>query len=816
MSLSKTKPYTLTPKPLLKIGEASKALGIHIDTLRRWEKSGKITSIRTPGGTRLYSLEQLQKFNPLASQGQALQSYKPSSLSTEELLASSSLRDPEGAWQSPTQIASSSFDNLRTPRNDVIKKSFFSIQTFSLLTGIILTLTGGFLTLSNLMSSKDDTAKVIGVSSNVLAALSGPKFLEVNSDTQINGALDVTGTINNLILEGTPSGTITIASGDTTFTISEDSNLDQDVSSASSPTFNSLNLSATTNQIVFQSGGPTGTLTWTPTGTAKIVTIPNATGEVSLLGQTISNGELDNSSLTVSAGTNLSGGGSVALGGSVTLNLKDSISLSGTLGVTGATTLSSATLSSTLAVTGASTLTGNVTASGNLTVAGVTSLTGNVGIGYTGTTPTFPSLGLAVQGNVGINTTSPNYNLDVNGSARVRDFTIDGSCTGCGGLSGGTAGQVTFWSGATSVSGNTDFFWNNTSGRLGIGTSAPTQVLHVVGNGFFTGDIDVNGGDLDSTASTFNLSTTPTTLNLAGGSSSTGCTIDSSGNLTCAGNLGGGSTGTAGFWTRNGTTLVPSTSSDTVATYGNVGVGTTNPTSKLQVEGSVALNLGSDATGDLFYRNSGGTISRLAIGSSGQTMAISLGVPIWSDINTFTISSAAGWVDAGAYVRLLTMGDNVGIGTTVGQDPIGKLHIRGNDDTTALSFVTTNNANSVFGLSVLNNGNVGIGTTLPTYQLQTTGNVGIGDRKSVSNPTTLNGLTLNLGSDATGDIFYRSSSGYLSRLPIGSTDQILQVSSGIPSWANSSGLSAAAGWTDDGTIVRLTTSTDNVGIGTSL
>src|SRR3989344_6543654 len=467
MSLSKTKPYTLTPKPLLKIGEASKALGIHIDTLRRWEKSGKITSIRTPGGTRLYSLEQLQKFNPLASQGQALQSYKPSTLSTEELLASSSLRDPEGAWQSPTQIASSSFDNLRTPRNDVIKKSFFSIQTFSLLTGIILTLTGGFLTLSNLMSSKDDTAKVIGVSSNVLAALSGPKFLEVNSDTQINGALAVTGTINNLILEGTPSGTITIASGDTTFTISEDSNLDQDVSSASSPTFNSLNLSATTNQIVFQSGGPTGTLTWTPTGTAKIVTIPNATGEVSLLGQTISNGELDNSSLTVSAGTNLSGGGSVALGGSVTLNLKDSISLSGTLGVTGATTLSSATLSSTLTVTG------------------VTSLTGNVGIGYTGTTPTFPSLGLAVQGNVGINTTSPQYNLDVNGSARVRDFTIDGSCTGCGGLSGGTAGQVTFWSGATSVSGNTDFFWNNTSGRLGIGTSAPTQVLHVVGNGFF-------------------------------------------------------------------------------------------------------------------------------------------------------------------------------------------------------------------------------------------------------------------------------------------------------------------------------------------
>ena len=591
-------------KSMLKIGDAAKFLGISKDTLRRWEKAGKITSQRTPSGYRAFDPKELERIKlPDTEQ-----------LTTEELL-----KNTHSAYQSHADsISSFPASNITNLPISQASGSFITNLLGHSATMLSLGLVTTMVVSGNLFLNSEAGKKLLDQvdtqtsspivlnksDSAVLAALSSPKFLEVNSDTQINGALAVTETINNLTLEGTPSGTISISSGDTTFTISEDSNLDQDVSSASSPTFNSLNLSATSNQFVLGAGGITGTLTWTPTGTAKIVTIPNATGEVSLLGQTISNGELDNSSLTVSAGTNLSGGGSVALGGSVTLNLKDSISLSGTLGVTGATTLSSATLSSTLAVTGASTLTGNVTASGNLTVAGVTSLTGNVGIGYTGTTPTFPSLGLAVQGNVGINTTSPQYNLDVNGSARVRDFTIDGSCTGCGGLSGGTAGQVTFWSGATSVSGNTDFFWNNTSGRLGIGTSAPTQVLHVVGNGFFTGDIDVNGGDLDSTASTFNLSTTPTTLNLAGGSSSTGCTIDSSGNLTCAGNLGGGSTGTAGFWTRNGTTLVPSTSSDTVATYGNVGVGTTNPTSKLQVEGSVALNLGSDATGDLFYRNS--------------------------------------------------------------------------------------------------------------------------------------------------------------------------------------------------------------------
>jgi len=44
----------------VKIGEASKILGISVDTLRRFEKAGKISPIYTPGGTRLYSLKQLE------------------------------------------------------------------------------------------------------------------------------------------------------------------------------------------------------------------------------------------------------------------------------------------------------------------------------------------------------------------------------------------------------------------------------------------------------------------------------------------------------------------------------------------------------------------------------------------------------------------------------------------------------------------------------------------------------------------------------------------------------------------------------------
>lgn len=51
----------------------------------------------------------------------------------------------------------------------------------------------------------------------------------------------------------------------------------------------------------------------------------------------------------------------------------------------------------------------------------------------------------------------------------------------------------------------------------------------------------------------------------------------------------------------------------------------------------------------------------------------------------------------------------------------------------------------------------------------------------------INDPKITLGSDATGDIFYRNSSGNIARLAIGSTDQVLTVASGLPSWAAPAG-----------------------------
>lgn len=60
--------------------------------------------------------------------------------------------------------------------------------------------------------------------------------------------------------------------------------------------------------------------------------------------------------------------------------------------------------------------------------------------------------------------------------------------------------------------------------------------------------------------------------------------------------------------------------------------------------------------------------------------------------------------------------------------------------------------------------------------------VGTSDTQTLTNKT-LTTPVIDVTSDATGDIYYRSVGGLFSRLGIGSTGQVLTVSSGLPSWA---------------------------------
>src|SRR5271170_1968160 len=70
---------------------------------------------------------------------------------------------------------------------------------------------------------------------------------------------------------------------------------------------------------------------------------------------------------------------------------------------------------------------------------------------------------------------------------------------------------------------------------------------------------------------------------------------------------------------------------------------------------------------------------------------------------------------------------------------------------------------------------------------------GTTDTQSLTNKTitsstnVLGGVTMTLGSDGTGDVYYRASGGALTRLGAGSNGQVLELSGGLPSWATVTG-----------------------------
>jgi hypothetical protein len=81
----------------------------------------------------------------------------------------------------------------------------------------------------------------------------------------------------------------------------------------------------------------------------------------------------------------------------------------------------------------------------------------------------------------------------------------------------------------------------------------------------------------------------------------------------------------------------------------------------------------------------------------------------------------------------------------------------------------------------------------------------------------IGGVTMTLGSDASGDVYYRSSGGILTRLAKGSDGQVLTLASGLPSWAAAGGsgantaLSNLAAVAINTTLVSDTTNTDDLG-----
>ncbi|MEM4330640.1 MAG: hypothetical protein QW273_01370 [Candidatus Pacearchaeota archaeon] len=127
------------------------------------------------------------------------------------------------------------------------------------------------------------------------------------------------------------------------------------------------------------------------------------------------------------------------------------------------------------------------------------SVSGGVGIGSSYASTSVSDGNLIVSGNVGIGTSNPQNTLNVIGSFNVTGATYLGnskcsagqvltadastglvSCTSVSTLSGsGTAGNITRWSGASSLTNSVVY---ESGGNVGIGTTSPSQKLSVAGN----------------------------------------------------------------------------------------------------------------------------------------------------------------------------------------------------------------------------------------------------------------------------------------------------------------------------------------------
>jgi hypothetical protein len=263
----------------------------------------------------------------------------------------------------------------------------------------------------------------------------------------------------------------------------------------------------------------------------RLYTFPNVSGEVSLLGQSIDNGELANSSITVGTGTGLSGGGAVSLGGSLSLTATLGVSITEDEVVDG--TLLAADLDTT------NTLGAGVDGyiySYNNTTGNFTLVDGSLLGGATGVT-TLNGLagGLSIVGNtyIGVSAAGSNVNLSINADSLTAGQLAANSVaaselasTTVGAGSYGSASSVATFTvdadGRLTTAASTAIAINASAinaGTLGVargGTGAATFTTNGILYGNGTGALQVTAAGISGQVIIANGSGVPTFTNITG------------------------------------------------------------------------------------------------------------------------------------------------------------------------------------------------------------------------------------------------------------------------------------------------------------
>ncbi len=199
---------------------------------------------------------------------------------------------------------------------------------------------------------------------------------------------------------------------------------------------------------------------------------------------------------------------------------------------------------------------------------------------------------VTISGNVGIGTANPTSKLWVKGDGYFTGVVTANSFIGDGSqLSGiATSGSIsvsispniddvfqyvpyaTSFGSTTGFGATTLLVYNPSSGNLGVGTANPTSKLWVKGDGYFTGVVTANSFIGDGSQLTGIVTSGSSSVSISTNTS------DANQYVPYASSFGT----VLGFGATTALVYNPST--------GNLGVGTTNPTSKLQVEGDAFVS----------------------------------------------------------------------------------------------------------------------------------------------------------------------------------------------------------------------------------